>query len=175
MNQQPHPYHQQQPQAYWPQPQPQALAPPATGLSSQRIATIIVGTAGMLGTFLPWLTMPIVGAVYGTSGDGWFSFGGFAAIVLLAVLGDRPKPMSLLSKSLAELLALGCAVLVGWKIYQFQIAVQEMSDRAGSNKLARRMAEAMTANAQVGPGLFLVGAAAVLLIVLLPILGRKKA
>jgi hypothetical protein len=60
----------------------------ATPMSRQRIALIVAAAAGMLGTFLPWINIPIRGAVNGTEGDGWITLGIFSFALLIAVTGE---------------------------------------------------------------------------------------
>ncbi len=36
----------------------------------QRIAIVAAASLGLLATLLPWVSMPIIGRIYGTVGDG---------------------------------------------------------------------------------------------------------
>ena len=66
-----------------------------TPLSSVRITMAIVSVAGALGTFMPWIHVPIMGALDGTRGDGWISFFAFASATAVCLL---PSPRVQLQK-----------------------------------------------------------------------------
>lgn len=61
----------------------------------QRMTIVIAAVAGMLATFLPWVSFGL-GSIAGTAGpDGWLNLGAFAICLIAALLGDRRRPLHL--------------------------------------------------------------------------------
>lgn len=88
-------------------------------MSKQRLAVVILSSIGMLTTFMPWVSMPIVGSVSGSKGDGWFSFSFFLIALIIGLMGSGKKILSkeqILGISLFGVLA---AILGIWKIIDF--------------------------------------------------------
>jgi hypothetical protein len=56
-------------------------------MHQQRIAILLLATAGMAGTFLPWLTLAGAPVTPGGS-DRWITFGLFAVAAATALVGD---------------------------------------------------------------------------------------
>ncbi len=71
-----------------------APATPASGLHPQRLVTSIAAAVGGIATFLPWATVPILGTIDGTVGDGWITLGLFAGVVAAAMFGQRSQQMA---------------------------------------------------------------------------------
>jgi len=71
----------------------------------------IISGLGMLGTFMPWVSMPIIGSINGTGGDGWFSFAGFALAMLVGLSPSPRKPIHVGRRVIVFLLGLGAAGL----------------------------------------------------------------
>jgi hypothetical protein len=65
-------------------------------MNNQRIALAIAAGLGMLAIFMPWVNIPLLGAINGTQipgGYGWLPFAVFAIPLIIAFLGDRAKPL----------------------------------------------------------------------------------
>lgn len=89
----------------------------------QRIAILIASAAGMLGTFLPWVNIPLMGSLNGTGGDGWITFGLFGVAFLITFLGNK----TLALKGVYLALGLISGVIAGaigvWKILDFNSSI----------------------------------------------------
>src|SRR5262245_51919104 len=128
-------------------------------MHAQRVGVSLSAGAGMLSTFLPWVSLPLVGSIAGTKGDGWFSFG-FCVVALLAALGgDRSCAMGAGSALLAMVMGALSAALGVWKIVDLHSAISD------DNPFARA--------ASIGPGLYLLVIAGFALILLPFVVGRK--
>lgn len=89
-------------------------------MNKQRIGIIICAVAGMLCTFMPWVNVPIVGSVNGTSGnDGWITFCLFAVPLVVSLLGDQKINISLNNGYIAMAAALIAAGIGIYKIVDF--------------------------------------------------------
>ncbi len=137
------------------------------GIHRQRKVIAALGAAGMLATFLPWITAPIVGAVYGTAGDGWISFALFALATGIAFVGDRSRPLT------AALLwpavvapAIAASALGVFKFFH----IQDMKESLSSDQFGSVIAPAI----QIGPGLYLLVAAGVALTVWASLTGLTR-
>lgn len=128
-------------------------------MNKQRLGMLIAAAVGMLATFLPWINMPLMGSIAGSSGDGWISFGLFAIVLILALTGD--KKTRLAGKKFIASLVMG--VLAGalgiWKIVDFK---SSMSEAMGGDIFA----EAMGASFSIGIGLYLMVLAAIAVLVI---------
>lgn len=111
-------------------------------MHSQRVVVVSASGAGMLATFLPWASFGFM-SVAGTQGDGWFSFGFFVIAMAVALTGDRACSMSTGRLFTIELVALLAAILGVDKVSIFYYA------------------HLVT----IGPGLYLVIGAALVLMV----------
>jgi hypothetical protein len=87
--------------------------------------------AGMLGTFLPWVSAGII-TVSGTSGDGWITLALFGVALLLSVLGRRSEAIG----AGARVAKIVCALVAAWA---------GLYDASGAPSIG-----------VIGPGLFLV-------------------
>ncbi len=58
-------------------------------MNKQRLGMVIAAAVGMLGTFLPWASIPFFGSVSGTRGMGWVTLVLFLVALLMALLGDK--------------------------------------------------------------------------------------
>lgn len=126
-------------------------------MHTQRLAMAISAGAGMLATFLPWANVPLLGAIPGTVGDGWFTFVFFGIVLILTLVGD--KKMALDGKGFIG--ALVVSVLAGafglWKIIEFY---STMSQFGGDDPISA----ALGSSVSIGIGLYLVVVAAVAVI-----------
>jgi len=139
--------------------QSRPLPPPApffvpqqpTGFAPQRIAIIIAAGAGMLGTFLPWVTVPILGSVNGTAGDGqgWIPFGLLAVSLVTALLGTLGYGLSGEQRLIGAGTALAASGVALWKVIEFK---KKMSDAPDDNPIAKALASSV----QLGPGLIVI-------------------
>jgi hypothetical protein len=64
-------------------------------MHASRIALVVASALGMICTFLPWVSVPFIGAVYGTRGDGWITFAVCAGAMVCAVVGERRSALAL--------------------------------------------------------------------------------
>jgi hypothetical protein len=96
----------------------------------KRLFLIAAGT-GILATFLPWYHVPILGSVWGASGDGWITFALFGAVVGVVLLTERSQPL-LNGSRLACLIAGLLAAVVGiWKI----LSLNELAEHRSRARL----------------------------------------
>ncbi|MFZ6185918.1 hypothetical protein [Nannocystis pusilla] len=126
-------------------------------MHKQRIAIVSTAGAGMLGTFLPWVHLPLLGSIAGSVGDGWITFAFYLPALLLGLLGNRAEPRSGGGLWTAMVFALLASALGLWKIVDLKLSLA-----SGGNAMAQAMARATS----VGIGLYLVTAAGVVLVVL---------
>lgn len=121
-------------------------APTASGVSGQRVVLMIAAAAGMVGTFLPWINVPIVGAVPGTKGDGWITFGIFA-VALFSMLGDAP---GMGRRIWIALVGAGAVAVGGYDAAGISARKAEVAAEGG------RFGEALANAVSIGAGLYLV-------------------
>lgn len=88
-------------------------------MNKQKISAMAFAALGMVGTFLPWVELPILGSISGTAGDGWISLFLYLISLAIAFAGDRNTEFSL-AKWIAYSVpaALGSALGI-WKIMEF--------------------------------------------------------
>jgi hypothetical protein len=79
----------------------------------------------MICTFMPWVTAPFIGAVYGTQGDGWISFAVCTLTLMCALVGERRSALSLGVIFVGALCGVGVCLLGVWKIIQLNQAVAD--------------------------------------------------
>lgn len=102
---------------------------------------------GMLATFLPWASIPLIGTVNGTVGDGWITLALFVPAAIAALLGDRSRAMGIGATTTISVLS-GVAGFIGaWKIVDLKVLMAEAPD---DNPFAEAMASAVS----VGVGLY---------------------
>lgn len=136
----------QHPVGYAPAPM-MAQATSARGaMSSQQVVLIVAAAAGMLGTFLPWINIPIRGSVAGTEGDGWITLAIFA-IALLVTLSGTPGIGRRIWIGLAGVAA---AVVGGYDAANIMARKSELAAEGN------RFAEALASSVSIGAGLYLV-------------------
>jgi len=123
-----------------------------TGFHKQRLGILTAAGFGMLGTFLPWVHVPILGSISGTRGDGWITLLLFVPAVVLSLGGDRSTPL-VAGRRAGAVISAGLAGLIGvWKIIDFHGI---MADVPKDNPFA----EALSMSVQIGAGLYLLIAA----------------
>lgn len=94
-------------------------------MNKQRIAILVAAAAGMLGTFLPWVTVPFIGSINGTEGDGYITLALYAVTLGLMLAGNRTLPVSggMMWGALAP--ALIASAIGIWKLVDFNSAVSD--------------------------------------------------
>jgi hypothetical protein len=142
-------------------------------MHKQRSAILLASAAGILGTFLPWVNLPMVGAVYGSRGDGWLTLGLYGAMTLATLLPDRTAPLARGRLALAVAPGLIASAIGIVKLVQLGSTTDAITARAGDNPIAARLASAMVATVSPGVGLILVAGAGIVAAVLALILGSK--
>jgi hypothetical protein len=116
-----------------------------------RLRLGIAGTSaiGMLGTFMPWVSIPMFGSVSGARGDGWFSFIGFAVALAVSLSPNLKLPIKIIRRSIAGVMGLGCAALGIWKIVGLLDLAKEQEAEGG-------MTAVFATGTQIGFGLWIV-------------------
>lgn len=129
---------------------------PIAGFHIQRIAVAAAATVGGLATFMPWVTVPVIGTIYGTAGpDGWISLCLFIPAVVLSCLGDRSAILGRWQQYTAAIPA-GIAAAIGvYKYIDFSMKLRGAAKEVDDNPLAQAMAAAMTNNVRLGIGVYL--------------------
>lgn len=144
-------------------------AKPIAGFHIQRAAFGVAATLGALATFMPWATVPIVGTIYGTAGDGWITLVLFIPAVVLAFLGDRKTAVDGWKQFVVAVPA-AIASLIGLsKIVSFNSKMSEMRADIAGNPFARALAMSV----QVRFGLYLLVLAGIATGVAVFLLRRK--
>lgn len=114
-----------------------------------RIVLASVAAVGMLATFLPWVHAPLMGAMPGSRGDGWFSFAAFAVVLALALL---PSPRTAFGRAgRAAAVVLG-AVALGLGVWKLVDLAQLRSEGVAEGGFAASFSRSTSA----GIGIYLV-------------------
>jgi len=59
-------------------------------MNKQRIAVLLIASLGLLATFMPWATVPILGGMSGTENTlGWVSLSFFAIPMVVSLIGNK--------------------------------------------------------------------------------------
>lgn len=147
-----------------------AASKPIAGFHIQRAGLGVAAIIGALTTFMPWLTAPIVGTVYGTAGDGWITLALFIPSLALTWLGDRLQPISG-SRRFFAAVPPAIASLIGiWKIVGVNMHLSKMKSEMADNPFGAAMAQVASTTTQTRIGLYLLvlsGAAAAAAVFLL--------
>jgi hypothetical protein len=153
---------------------PAAAPAPSGGLNPQRLAVAIAAAVGGIATFLPWATVPIMGTVDGTVGDGWITLGLFAGVAAAAFLGERSQQMTgwaQLGGGVMSTIAGGIGVA---KILHFRQLIQSMKGDAAPDSLEEAMKGLMANATRLGPGLYVLVAASVAAVIAIVLLRSKR-
>lgn len=141
-------------------------------MNKQRRYGLIAACIGALGSFLPWVSVPIIGSVSGIEGsDGFMNIALFGAAGVLCLKGSSVTNAVLVKKEriIISVLA-GIAGLIGlWKIIDVNSAKSELGDNV--------FAQALGSNTHVGIGLYIIvaaGAALPILMLKLTAEGKSK-
>lgn len=128
---------------------------PIAGFHIQRAAFGVAAILGALTTFMPWASAPIVGTIYGTAGDGWFTLILFIPAIVIAALGDRQLPIEGW-KRFAVSIPAGVASIIGvWKITSFYSQMSRMRAEAAGNPFGEAIANMASVSTRVRFGLYL--------------------
>ena len=115
-------------------------------MHKQKIAILITGLIGGIGTFLPWAEVPFLGTINGTEGDGWITLGLFAVPLILALTGQSQvslKGTKLIIASVASFIA----AIIGF------IDLNDITSLTGGNDMISQMMGDMVS---VGSGLYVI-------------------
>lgn len=127
-------------------------------MSQQRFYALIAAAIGMFGTFLPWVSAPVISGISGTAGDGWFTLILFGITFFILLQGDKMKDLDQ-KQLLAVYGTSGLAALFAlWKITSFNNSISQF---AGRETMVSGM---FTSTVSVGIGLYLVVVAGVAVI-----------
>lgn len=139
-------------------------------MHGQRVGIFLAAAAGMLGTFLPWLNIPLLGSITGTQGEGWFNgwitFALFGFTLLLTLVGNKQQVLRGGQFFLAMLLSIGAGGIALWKIIDFH---RSIGDTASDNALSRAVGSVVS----VGVGLYLIVLAGIAVVLLGAALRRE--
>jgi hypothetical protein len=135
-------------------------------MHKQRLTILIIAAIGAAATFLPWVSMPFVGSINGTKGDGWITFGLYIVPLILSLLKDRNAALNgtlLIVAIIPALIASGFGI---YKITDFNISMSGLND----NPFASRLGAAVS----IEIGLYLVAISGILLTILSFLFKNKK-
>ncbi|HRO75581.1 MAG TPA: hypothetical protein PLP27_05495 [Crocinitomicaceae bacterium] len=117
-------------------------------MKTQRTVLLVSSLAGAGATFLPWINIPFIGAINGTSEHltffGWATFICFGSAVLILLLGKDTAN----NKRDVGLLSIASAIIGIYFIYKFKSRMADHDDNLFSN--------AMSSVVTIGFGLYLV-------------------
>jgi hypothetical protein len=153
---------------------PAPATAPASGLHPQRLVAGIAAAIGGVATFLPWATVPIMGTIDGTAGDGWITLGLFVGVLAAAFLGPRSQQMA----GLAQLGGIVLSTIAGGigvtKILHFRHLIAGIKADAAPGSLEGAMKGLMANATRLGPGLYVLVIASVAAIVAIVALRSKR-
>lgn len=121
-------------------------------MHKQRLTILILAAIGMVATFLPWISIPIIGTLKGTEGDGWITLGFFAISLALALIGDKSKQIQGGALYGAIIPSLGAVGIGVWKILIFSLAKAEAKSGLGNDTFAGALVQSVS----LEMGIFLV-------------------
>ena len=125
-------------------------------MNKQRLSILIIGILGGIGTFLPWVKIPMLGSVNGTEGDGLITLFLFLVPVAISLIKDRSKNL----KGGLFYTAIISSVIAG--IIGIYDLVNFKSGDLGLMRLT------------MGPGLYVIAAAGLLLPIVAFIMKEKE-
>ena len=149
-------------------------AAPVTGLHPQRLAVAIAAAVGGVATFLPWATVPIMGTIDGTVGDGWITLGLFAGVVAAALFGQRSQQMAGLAQLGGGVLSTVAGGIGVAKILHFRQMIESMKGDAAPGSLEGAMKGLMANATRLGPGLYVLVIASVAAVIAIVALRSKR-
>jgi hypothetical protein len=128
-------------------------------MHASRIALVVASVLGMICTFLPWVNVPFIGALYGTQGDGWITFAVCALAAVCALVGERRSALKVGAILVSALCGVASCLLGLWKIFQLNELLTE---------------NPFGAAVSIGPGLYLLVAAGAVISFLPAILSLRR-
>ena len=129
-------------------------------MHKQRLYVLIAAAAGMLGTFLPWVSLPFLGSVSGVNAgaDGWISFVFFGVVVAMTLIGNRESLLEGYQFTLSVVFGAVGAIFGLWKI----IDINSVMGGKGQGEMGKAMGKMIS----VGFGLYLIVLAGIAVVVL---------
>jgi hypothetical protein len=128
-------------------------------MHASRIALVVASVVGMICTFLPWVSVPFIGSIYGTRGDGWITFAVCAGASVCMLVEDRRTPLTLWAILVSALCGITASVVGVWDIIR-------VNNTLPDNPLG--------ATVSIGPGLYLLVAAGLVMAVLPAVLSLRR-
>lgn len=105
-------------------------------MNKQRLAILIASVIGALGTFMPWVSLPIVGSINGTKGDGYITLLCFLVPIVLSILGNRKTALSGV-RMYGAIAGAGISSLIAiYKIIDFNSKMAPASDNPFAQAIA---------------------------------------
>ncbi len=118
-----------------PEPAVRTTSSQTSTLHSQRTWIMVMGAAGIVSAFLPWITAPIVGSVSGVDGpDGWLVVGIFFVALLIGLKGNRSLSLSFGARAALAIVGIAGTAIAAWKIS----TIYEMKSAGGNSNLGPR-------------------------------------
>lgn len=136
-------------------------------MHKQKLVVLIISIIGMLCTFMPWVNIPLIGAINGIQGDGWITLTTFAVTAILSLTKDQAAP---LKKGQGYLVAGLGGLLFFHALYKIIDFSTGMAQIAQDNPFA----EMLDNTVSIGFGLYLLLFAALALPIAVFALFRKK-
>ncbi len=128
-------------------------------MNKQRLSIVICAAIGALATFLPWVSIPFLGNINGTHGDGWITLALFAVpIILCFVIGDNQAPINAAIKWGTIFPGILNVAIGIWEIAN----IKKETTGVGEDNL---FADAFVGSVSIGFGLYVLILAALLMIV----------
>jgi hypothetical protein len=131
-----------------------AASKPIAGFHVQRASVGVAAILGVLATFMPWLSAPVIGTVYGTAGDGWITLVLFLPSLVFAYLGDRLNPIEGWQRFATAVPAALAGTIGIWKIVGLNMKLSEMKSEVGDNPFGAAMAQMAATTTQTRIGLY---------------------
>lgn len=132
-----------------------AASKPIAGFHIQRAAVGAASILGALATFLPWASVPLLGTVYGTAGDGWITLPLFIPAIVFTCLGDRLRPIDGWQRFAVAIPAALAGLIGAWKIVGLNMKLSQMRSELADNPFGAAMANVAAATVQTRFGLYL--------------------
>lgn len=117
-------------------------------MNKQRLAIVVAAGIGMLCTFLPWASIPFIGSINGTRGDGWITLLFFAVPLAIGLLtGQKSEEVDGVKLWASMGFALISGIIAIYKIVDFNSKMSNLSDNP--------FAKAISSTVSVEWGLYL--------------------
>lgn len=126
-------------------------------MNKQRLAILIASTLGALGTFMPWMSVPIIGSINGTKGDGYITLIFFLIPLVISLLGNRRESINGIKLWSAMVGGGLSAIIALYKIIDFKSKMSDVPDNP--------FAQAITSSVSIEYGLYVIAIAGIGVIV----------